>query len=275
MNELLERYVQTRGDDDPPWPVPATLAAAAAGELRAQPGGALYGETAQAFALGASIALTRGACWNALDLPDCSVYDARVILSAELGVNNPGDWVGYLSGVLDPASPGDIEAILQVRADLIRACGGDLPAAWVDGLHDWLHRTEQSDSAHERLAQLAPRITEVDVWLTGAGLQAAGNHVNTVVGYQAAYAVSTICLGAKAGYADHAAVTQSLLAARDLIGTRCASWHEHAVSVVAGATLLANPGEEHRRFESVLSAVATCLIDPESPWRVLRFPCQT
>ncbi|MFT3717074.1 MAG: DUF1266 domain-containing protein [Gordonia sp. (in: high G+C Gram-positive bacteria)] len=271
MTELPERYSQLREADDVAWTVPPSLAAAASGELRAEPRGALYGETAQAFALDAPMSVAYGMRWNSLDLPGYTVYDARLALSADMEVNDPDEWVAYLGRVLDPASSGDTEAILQVRADLIRACGGELPAGWVAEMHDWLTRTDQ-DGAHDRLDELAPAITEVDRWLTESGLLSPGSHVATVTGYQAGHAIYMTRLGAKAGYADHAAVTQALLAARDLVATGCASWHEHAVSLVAGAALMARTDHARTRFDAAVSGAATCLIDPDSPWRVLRFP---
>ncbi|GAB06828.1 DUF1266 domain-containing protein [Gordonia amarae] len=262
-------------DDDllagaPPDPA---LAAAAAGTLTVDPRGPLYSAVAQALATDAATAVADGVPWNVIRIPGMSAYEVRVGLSRHLQINSPADWVSYLGTTLDHGGIGDIDTVLRVRAEAARSAGTDLAAdEWTGAVRDWLHATNQPDAAYAALDRLAPAIDEVDGWLRETHVLPPGVLLPGIVGHQASYAVTAIRYGAQSGYADHAAVTQGLLAVVDLITGRAASWREYAATVLAGAALTAEPDERRARFAALLPAVATCLTARDSPWRTLRYP---
>ncbi|MFM9379037.1 DUF1266 domain-containing protein [Gordonia sp. VNK21] len=274
VSDAHEHDLAVRAAPEPT--VSPELAALARGSIRTDPDGPLYDSLAQALALDAPGSVDAGVEWNSPVLHGVSSYELRVALSKNLQINSAGDWAGHLGTTLTGDHAGDLETVLQFRAELVRRDGREVGRAqWVEAMHHWAEASGMDPQAHRAMDEISGAVVAVEDRLRSAGLLAGTETVRTAAGVQAADAITVVRWGAQSGYADRPAIVQGLLAVRDLAGRHFVSWREFAASQLAGRALFTAPEQRDRCVDELLPAVATLLLVPESPWRNLEFPIVT
>jgi Protein of unknown function (DUF1266) len=232
--------------------------------LVASPTGPFYGPLAHGFACGAHIPVHVSSPWNAFDDPVRDYQENRESLADSWGVTTEADWqrqVDYLLAGLNIGT--EVDAVLNVRRQLLRQHGQCDPSAWRDAAGDWA-RWQKADA--DELVNLVGVITRYEARFRADGILPPNGMVNSVFGYDFGRAVNMARWGYGGRFCDQRAAESIVLRAGDLCRQHYTSWADFSAGYALGRVIRFDDEKYGHMYVSVRGPHRLLMTERSSPW---------
>lgn len=235
----------------------------------ASPSGPFYGPLAHGFACGAHIPVHVSSPWNTLGDPVRDERASRDSLADGWGVSTEEDWtrqVDYLFAGLNVGT--EVDAVLNVRRDLMREHGHCDPAAWRDAAGEWA-RWQKADA--DELVNLVGVITRYEARFRADGVLPPNGMVNSVFGYDFGRAVNLARWGYGGRFCDQRTAEAVVLRAGELCRQHYTSWADFSAGYALGRVIRFDDEKYGHMYVSVRGPHRLLMSERSSPWLHIPF----
>lgn len=233
--------------------------------LVASPAGPFFGPLAHGFACGAHIPVHVSSPWNALDDPVRDYQELRESLADNWGVTSADDWhrqVGYLLQGLNIGT--EVDAVLNVRRQLLRQRGGYDEQSWQTGVSAWARWQKVAD--RDEMVAMVGLIGRYEDRFRADGILAPDGMVTSVFGYDFGRAVNMARWGYGGRFCDYATAESVVLRAGELCRQHYSSWADFSAGYALGRVIRFDDESYGHMYVSVRGPHRVLMTDRSSPW---------